>query len=112
MLNNIIKFRRITSTQIIHHTGSHVIGKYCSGDTIRCFQTKEDEINAKKSSCDAMYTKKYATVDVLLTKIRYPENMNTEQSRKVLAPLKTKQYKGIPRTKNDILIHYCQWKKR
>ena len=61
-------------------------------------------MNAKKLTCDAMYTKKYATVDVLLTKIRYPENMNPEQSRKVLEPLKLKKDKAMSRTQNGLLI--------
>ena len=51
------KIRRITSAQIFHHTGSHVVGKYCLEDTLRRFQIKEDEMKAKKSSCDAMYMK-------------------------------------------------------
>ena len=35
--------------------------------------------------------------------------MNPEKLRKVLAPLKPKQDKGMPRTKSDLLIHYYQW---
>ena len=103
------KCRRITSAQIIHHTGSHVVGKYCLEDTLRRFQVKEDEMNAKKLTCDAMYTKKCATADAVLAKIRYPEKMNHGQLRKVLALLKLKQNKAMPRTQNDLLIRYCQW---
>ena len=53
-------FRRITSAQIIHHTGIE--------DTLRCFEFKEDEIHAKKLVCDAMYMGKCATADALLSK--------------------------------------------
>ena len=56
-----------------------------------------------------MYMKKYATADAVLAKIRNPENMNPEQLRKVIAPLKLKQDKGIPRTQNYLLIRYCWW---
>ena len=41
------KFRRITSAKIIHHNGSNVVGKYFLEDTLRCFQIKEGEMNAK-----------------------------------------------------------------
>ena len=50
-------YRRITSTQIIHHNGSHAIGKDLLEDTLRRFQVKEYEINAGKLTCDAMYIK-------------------------------------------------------
>ena len=56
-----------------------------------------------------MYMKKYATADAVLAKIRDPENMNPEQLRKVIAPLKLKQDKGIRRTQNYLLIRYCWW---
>ena len=55
-------------------------------------------MNAKKSSCDAMYIKKCATPDDVLDRIRYPEKMNPKQSRKALAPLKLKQDKATTRT--------------
>ena len=32
---------------MIHNTGSHVVGKDCLEDTLRCFQIKEDNMNAK-----------------------------------------------------------------
>ena len=53
--------------------------------------------------------KKCTTADAVLSKIIYPEKMNSEQLRKVLAPLKLKQDKAMSRTQNDLLIHYCQW---
>ena len=38
----------------------------------------------EKSSCDAMYIKKWATADAVLVKVSNPEKMNLEQPRKVL----------------------------
>ena len=66
-------------------------------------------MNAKKLICDAMYTKKCAKADSVLAKIKDLENMSSEKLRKFLAPLKIKQVKAIPRTKDDLLICYCQW---
>ena len=54
--------------------------------------------------------KKCATADTVLSKNKDSENMTAENFRKVLAPLKLKQDKAIPRTQNDLLISYCQWK--
>ena len=51
-----------------------------------------------------------ATTDDVLTKIRDLEKMNPEKLRKVLlAPLKLKQDKAMPRAQNDLLIFYCHW---
>ena len=51
---------------------------------------------------------KCTTEDAILAKIIYPEKMNPKQLSNVLAPLKLKQDKEIPRTQNDLLISYCQ----
>ena len=63
----------------------------------------------KKLTCDAMYMKKWATADAVITNIRYPEKINPEQLRKVFAPLELKQDKVIPITQYYLLIIYCQW---
>ena len=50
-----------------------------------------------------------ATTDDVLTKIRDLEKMNPEKLRKVLlAPLKLKQDKAMPRAQNDPLVCYFQ----
>ena len=54
-----------------------------------------------------MYILKFATADAVLAKISDPENITSEQLRKVLALLKLKQDKAIRRTANDLVIHYC-----
>ena len=53
--------------------------------------------------------KKNTTADAVLAKKRNPENMTYEEFRKVLALLRRKKYKSIPRTANDLLIRYFQW---
>ena len=54
----------------------------------------QGRLNArKKLTCGAMYILKCATADDVLSKIRYPENMNSGQLRKVLALLKPKEIK-------------------
>ena len=98
-----------TSAQIIHHTGIHVVDRYLLEDTLIRFQVKEDEMNAKKLTCDAMYMKKCATADAVIANIRDPEKINPEQLRKVFAPLELKQDKVIPITQHYLLISYCQW---
>ena len=45
----------MTSSKIIHHTGSHIVGKNFLKDNLRRFQVKEDEMNAEKLTCDAMH---------------------------------------------------------
>ena len=55
-------------------------------------------MNVKISSCDAMYMKKCATADAVLAKNRDPRKINAEQLSKVLALLKLKQDKAMPRT--------------
>ena len=52
---------------------------------------------------------KCATEDAVLSNIKYPENINSEQLRKVLSTLKLKQDKGMSRTQNDLLSCYCKW---
>ena len=66
-------------------------------------------MDVKRSSCDAIYMENFATADDVLAKNRYPEKTTAEQLRKVLAPLKPKQDKAMPRKRNDLLICYCQW---
>ena len=66
-------------------------------------------MNVKRSSCDSMYMKKCATVYAVPAKNRDPDNMTAEKLRKVLAPLKLKQDKSMPRTQNDLLIRYWRW---
>ena len=58
----------------------------------------------KNISCDATYMKKYATADAVLAKIRDPEKMNSEQLMEVIALLKLKQDKAMPRTQNDLPV--------
>ena len=48
-------------------------------------------------------------MDAVLSKIRDSEKINREQLKKVTSPLKLKQYKVMPKTQDDLLIHYCQW---
>ena len=93
--------------QIINHIGSHVVGQYFLEDNIRRFQIKEDEMHAKKLTSDAMYILKCATADVVLAKKSDPENMNDEELRKVLAPLRRQKCKEIPKKGNYLLFCYC-----
>ena len=52
---------------------------------------------------------KCATANSVLSKNRYPKSITAEQLRRVIEPSKLKKDKAMPRTKNDILIHYCQF---
>ena len=49
------KFRKKTSTKIIHHTGRHVFGKDCSEDTLRRFQISEYAMCAKQITSNEIY---------------------------------------------------------
>ena len=66
-------------------------------------------MHAKKLTSDAMYINKYATADDVLAKISDPENITSEESRKVLAPLRRQKDKVMPKKATDILIWYSQW---
>ena len=89
----------MTFVQIIHHTDSHVVGKDCFRIYSKTIPSQGRKNEQRKLTHDAMYTKKRATENAVPAKIRDPEKINTEQLRKVLAPLKPKQDKAIPRTK-------------
>ena len=70
---------------------------------------KEDEIHAKKLTYNAMYIQKCATEDSVISKKRDPENMTSEELRKVLEPLqrqKDKQIKKIMITRFVIVSGY------
>ena len=56
-----------------------------------------------------MHIQRCVTADAVLDKISNPDNITSEQLRKVLASLKLKQDKVMTRTAKDILIIYCQW---
>ena len=49
------KRRKKYSAQIIHHTGSHVVGKDWFKDTPRRLKIKEDGMRAEKLTSDVMY---------------------------------------------------------
>ena len=51
------KRRRINSAQIIHHTGSHVVGKYCFRRYFKMIPNLGRKNESEKSSCDTIYMK-------------------------------------------------------
>ena len=73
------------SAQIIHHSGSHVVGKYWLEYTPRRLKIKEDEMCAEKLTYDVMHILKCATMDSVLAKKSDSDNMTSEELRKVLA---------------------------
>ena len=63
----------------------------------------------KKLTYDEMYNLKCVIADAVLANKSDPENMTSEELRKVIAPLRRKIYKAMPRAAYYLLVRYYQW---
>ena len=66
-------------------------------------------MRAKTLTSDAMYILKCATGDYVLSKKSDPQNITSEELRKVIEPLQHCKDKAISKTLNYLLIQYCSW---
>ena len=109
------KMKKISTAQIIAHTGEFKLGKSVLDELNRRIDASAEVQRKKQLELDKKYIQKCVKADAVLAAVDLPVNMNTTQLRTVLAPLVVAAKKGIkgdgkmPLTRSGLMERYQQW---
>ena len=109
------QMRKISTAQIIVHTGKFKLGKSVLNEINRRIDASAEVQRKKQLELDKKYIQKCVKADAVLAIADLPVNMNITQLRTVLAPLVVAAKKGIkgdgkmPLTRGGLMERYQQW---